>query len=182
MSGFFSRVARAAWLEPDLYEEVEADHGATGQALLVVLLSALASAVGALGAVRPPGGLGGAGVIPVFVVAVVAALLAWLVEALVAFGVGGWILPERQTEADAGQLLRAVGFSSAPGLLRVFGAIPVLGPAVFILTGLWMLVAMVVAVRQALDYTTTWRALVVAVVAWGAYLALTLAFVGFPRA
>ena len=44
-----------------------------------------------------------------------------------------------------------------------------------------MLVAMVIAVRQALDYTSTWRAIAVCAIGWvvqALMLALVYAFVG----
>ena len=76
------------------------------------------------------------------------------------------MLPEPQTRADHGELLRTIGFSSAPGLIRVLGIIPGLADPVFSVAGVWMLVAMVIAVRQALDYKSTWRAIGVCVVGW----------------
>jgi hypothetical protein len=63
-------------------------------------------------------------------------------------------------------LLRTLGFSSAPGLIRVFGIIPGITPFVFAVASGWMLVAMVIAVRQALDYRSTWRAFGVCVIGW----------------
>jgi hypothetical protein len=63
-------------------------------------------------------------------------------------------------------LLRTIGFSSAPGLIRVLGIIPGLRALLFLVAGIWMLVAMVIAVRQALDYTSTWRAIGVCVIGW----------------
>ncbi len=76
------------------------------------------------------------------------------------------MLPEPQTRADHGELLRTIGFSSAPGLIRVLGIIPGLAGPIFSVAGVWMLVAMVIAVRQALDYKSTWRAIGVCVVGW----------------
>ena len=48
----------------------------------------------------------------------------------------------------------------------MLGIIPGLGDIVFMAAGVWMLVAMVIAVRQALDYTSTWRAVAVCLVGW----------------
>jgi hypothetical protein len=80
--------------------------------------------------------------------------------------IGTRLLPEPQTQADMGQLMRTLGFAQSPSLARVFVAIPVVGPLVLILVSLWVLVAMVIAVRQALDYTSTWRAVGVCVIGW----------------
>jgi hypothetical protein len=90
-----------------------------------------------------------------------AALLSWAAWALITYQVGARILPGPDTRADVGELLRTLGFASAPGLVRVFGLMgPIAWPAM-IIAMVWMLAAMVVAVRQALDYRTTGRAVTV---------------------
>ena len=50
--------------------------------------------------------------------------------------------------------------------------IPVLGLAIYAIASAWMLLAMIVAVRQALDYRSTARAVVVCVVGWALSLAV----------
>jgi len=153
------RMLRAALLDREIYEEVEADRGATGQALAVVLLSALGAGLGSIGNSGPAGILW----------STAAALLGWYVWAWVTWWIGTRWLPGPQTVADRGELLRTIGFSSAPGVLRVLGlASPLAGP-VFLVATLWMLVAMVVAVRQALDYQATPRALAVCAIGFPVY-------------
>lgn len=147
---------RAAKLEPELYEEVEADTGAMGQAATVVVLSSLAAGVGYLGRL----GING------IVMGTVGALVAWVIWAFLTYVIGTRILPVPETESDMGETLRTIGFSSSPGLLRIFGFIPVLGPLVTFGASIWMLVAMVIAVRQALDYESTGRAIAVCVIGW----------------
>jgi hypothetical protein len=95
--------------------------------------------------------------------------MAW---AALTYLIGTRLLPEPQTRADIGELLRTIGFASAPGLLRVLGAIPFIGPPIYAIAAIWMLLAMVVAVRQALDYTSTGRALAVCVLGWALSLVL----------
>jgi hypothetical protein len=146
---------RAARLDAQLYEEVEADSGATGQAMVVVALASLAAGFGT-----------GGGDVKLIVVGVLSALVGWFIWALMIYLIGTKILPTPQTEATVGQLLRTIGFSSSPGLLRVLGGIPVLGPAILVVSSVWMLVAMVIAVRQALDYTSTGRAIGVCLIGW----------------
>ena len=92
-------------------------------------------------------------------------------------------MPEQQTHADYGQLLRTIGFASAPGVIRMVGIVPGLGGIVFAVAGVWMLVAMVIAVRQALDYTSTLRAVGVCLIGWLAQaLVLGIAIAAFgPR-
>ena len=147
---------RAAKLDVKLYEEVEADPTATGQATTVVVLAGVAAGVGNIA----QGGLLG------LVVGTLAALVGWYVWAFMVYWIGTRILPEPQTHADHGELLRTVGFSSAPGVIRVLGVIPGFTQIVFSVAGIWMLVAMVIAVRQALDYQSTWRAVGVCVIGW----------------
>ena len=76
------------------------------------------------------------------------------------------LLPERQTEADLGQLLRTIGFAASPGLLLALGIIPLIGAIISFVVQIWMLVAFVIAVRQALDYTSTVRTVVVCLIGW----------------
>jgi hypothetical protein len=165
MSSFVDRVVGAARLDARVYEEVEADTGATGQAMAVVVAAALAAGVGSL----RDGGVGA-------VAAVVAGLVGWFAWAFVTWLVGTKLLPEPTTSADVGQLLRTIGFSASPGLLAVFGIVPILGGLVRFVAWVWQLVAMVVAVRQALDYTSTGRAVLVCVIGWILYVAVWVGF------
>jgi len=156
MGGLAERMIRAAKLDESLYEEVEADRGALKQATIVVVLASVAAGVGA-SAWRGIEGL---------IFASLSALAGWYVWAFLTYWIGTRLLPEPQTKADYGELLRTVGFSSAPGVLRVLGIIPGLTGLVFVVVSVWMLVAMVIAVRQALDYTGTLRAVAVCVIGW----------------
>ena len=82
------------------------------------------------------------------------------------------MLPEPQTRADWGELARTLGFATSPGVLRVLGVIPVLGELIFVVTGIWMLVATVIAVQQALDYRSLPRAVGVCFIGWVAQVAV----------
>jgi hypothetical protein len=156
MTHFKDRIIRAAKLDVNLYEEVEADNGAMSQAMGVVVLSSIAAGVGSIGV----GGIGG------ILMGMIASLIGWFVWAYLTYFIGTKLLPEPQTKADLGELLRTIGFASSPGLIRVFGIIPGLGGVVFTAASVWMLVAMVIAVRQALDYKSTFRAAGVCAIGW----------------
>jgi hypothetical protein len=156
MLGFKDRIIRAAKLDVRLYEEVEADKGALGQAVGVVVLSSIAAGIGSI----EQGGIGG------ILVGTVSALIGWFIWAYLTYFIGTRLLPEPQTRADYGELLRTIGFSSSPGLIRVLGIIPGLAEIVFFVASIWMLAAMVIAVRQALDYQSTLRAAGVCVIGW----------------
>lgn len=171
MTTFAQRVFLSAKLDAGVYEEVETDRAALGQAMGVVVISSLAAGVGAVSQV----GAGG------LLLGTLAALAGWAVWAGLIYFIGTRILPEPQTRADYGELLRTIGFASAPGIIRVLGLLPGLATAVFFAAGIWMLAATVVAVRQALDYRSTWRALGVCLIGWivqAAILAALLAATG----
>jgi hypothetical protein len=163
MASFVERVVGAARLDARVYEEVEADTTAMGQAMAVVAASALAAGVGAIAS-----GATGA------VAAVVGGIVGWFVWAVVTWLIGTKLLPEAGTSADLGQLLRTIGFSAAPGLLNVLGIVPVIGLLVWFVAAIWQLVAMVVAVRQALDYTGTGRAVLVCLIGWVFYMIVSI--------
>ncbi len=173
MPSIQDRMLRAAKLDAQLYEEVEADKGAMGQATAVVLLSALAAGIGNFSNGGLIGLAGGA----------LGALVGWYIWAYLTYFIGTRWLAEPQTQADAGELLRTIGFSSAPGLIRIFGIVPGLNALVFSVAGIWMLVAMVIAVRQALDYESTWRAIGVCAIGWvvqAVILLIVVSLVGAP--
>ena len=150
-----NRIFRAIKIDVELYEEVERDKSATIQAGLVVVLSSMAAGVGALQ-------LGASN----FLLAPIFSLISWYVWAYIIYFVGVKLFPEKNTKSNHGELLRTIGFSSAPGLLRVFGVTPDLMAVTFIGSAFWMLACMVVGVRAALDYKSLWRALGVVIVAW----------------
>lgn len=151
---FLERMIGAAKLDPRVYEDVENDRTATPQALGVVVLASLAGGIG-LGE-----GLRG------LVFGTVAGLVGWAIWAWLIYFIGTRWLPEPDTQADLSQLLRTIGFANAPSILRVAGFVPILGAIVFVVTAVWTLVAVVIAVRQALDYRSTGRAIGVCLIGW----------------
>ncbi len=153
-----SRMVRAMKLEVPLYEEVEHDEKATGQAALVVILASLALGIGA---VTEGGWLG-------LIIGAAVGFISWAVWAYLNYLIGAKMFKEPQTEADWGQMARTMGFASAPRLLTVLAVIPVppLRAVILVVAMIWMWVAMVIAVRQALDYKSTWRAVGVTFLGW----------------
>ena len=81
-----------------------------------------------------------------------------------------------QTHATLGQILRTTGFAAAPGILRILGIVPLFGSFILGIISIWMLTAMVIAVRQALDYTNTFRAVAVCLIGWIPYVVLLSIF------
>jgi hypothetical protein len=154
------RMLGAARLDVDTYEEVEADRTATGQAFLVVVLAALAGGIGTIANHGAEGVLYHA----------LASVVLWWVWAGTTNLIGTRLLPTADTVSDQGELLRTIGFSSSPGLLMLLCLIEPIAGFVFAASLLWQLVAMVVAVRQALDYTSTLRAVAVCAIGFPIYL------------
>lgn len=154
----------AAVFDGEVYEEVERDGSASAQSALVVVLVSLAMAAGT----APPGSRGGLALAG----PVLAGVAAWLSWAGLTYFVGVRMLPEPQTRADLGQLMRTLAFSSSPGLVMVLGMIPAVREVVLMVVPVWMLATMLVAVRHALDYRSPGRALAVCLLGWGLALAV----------
>ncbi len=154
---FLQRAIGAARLEVPVFEEIEADRQATRQALLIVVLSSMAAGIGLTTSYYN---------VPVLH-RVMLALLLWVFWATSTYVVGVYLMPEPQTNTSVGELLRTIGFAASPGLLRILGVGSRAGHASSTASSTaWMFVAMVIAIRQALDYKSTGRAVVVCLLTW----------------
>ena len=160
------RMLGAAKLDVNTYEEVEADQTATGQAAGVVALVAIAQAIGASG----EGALG-------IIFGIVAALFGWLLWSGITYLIGDKLLGGTATW---GELLRTIGFAQAPGVLYVLGIVPLLGGVVRLVLAIWILIAGIIAIRQALDFSTG-KAVITAVLGWLA-VAIPTAILGLMAA
>jgi hypothetical protein len=157
------RMKGAAMLDVNTYEEIEADSSATGQAATVVVIAAVSQAIGAL---RDTGSAGVIGTL-------IGAVVGWLIWSGVTYLIGDKLLGGTATW---GELLRTIGFAQAPGVLGFLGIIPVLGGLLRFVIAIWVLVAGVIAIRQALDFSTG-KAVLTAVLGWLVFVLLTV-FVG----
>ena len=165
MSTIASRFLGSATLRAQSYEEVEADRNANWQAVAIVILSSLGAAVGfRLNSLADTAILLGV------------ALATWISWVLLTLLIGTTLLPGNQTKADFGQVFRTTGFSASPGVLRAFGFLPHVGGYIFAGATIWMLFSFVVAIRQALDYSSTSRAFLVCLLGW---LIQAVLFFGF---
>lgn len=163
MAGFTERMVGAATLNVPTYEEVEHDRTATGQAAGVVALVAIATAIGSVGS-------GSAGIIG----GLVSAFVGWFIWAAVTLFIGTRIFAGT---ADMGEMLRTLGFAQVPGVLKVLAIVPILGWIVWVVAGIWMLVCGVVAVRQALDFTTG-KAIGTVLLGWLCYVVVGILVAG----
>ena len=155
ISLFLNRVFRSIKIDPEVYDEVQKDKSATLSAAIVVVISSLAAGIAArqLGASN-------------FILAPILSLLSWFVWAYIVYFVGVKLFPDPKTKTTHAALLRAIGFSSAPGIIRVLSFSPELMTVTFIGSALWMLACMVVAVRQTLNFRSLWKALGVVIMSW----------------
>ena len=154
-STVWERMIGAALLNKNAYEAVERDINATSSALLIVLFAALAAGVGALSS----NGVRG------LIVSVVADLISWAIYAAFAYVIGTMIFKTAETRTTLGELLRTLGYAQTPALLLLFSGIVVVGSLISLIVFFWILATTVIAIRQALDFTTG-RAIGTAVVAW----------------
>jgi len=160
-SSLFDRMIRAARLDISLYEEVEADERATTQAFTVVMLSSICAGIGT--GIREAVMGHGPGRIGIGLVGGMAsAFVVWFIWSFVTYFIGTKVFGGT---ASFGELLRTIGFSNSPGVLLILSFIPILGGLVSFAVSIWQLMSMVVAVRQALDFTTG-KAVLTCIVGW----------------
>lgn len=164
------RMIRAMRLDASLYEEVEKDETAMNQAVAVVVISSICAGIGSMIRSISEGGTGL--VLVGSIVGMITALVGWFLWSFITYFVGTKITKGKETKADYGELLRTIGFSSSPGVVNLLSFIPL----VSFIVGIWQLAAMIVAVRQALDFTTN-RAILTCIIGWIANM-LLLVLVG----
>jgi hypothetical protein len=152
MASLTERMIGAAMLSVATYEEVEADQTATSQAAIVVAIVAVA---GAIGNYFRHGGRGIIG-------AVIAAFIGWLLWAGITYFIGTRLFGGTAT---FGEMLRTLGFAQSPGVIMILAIVPILGWLVIAAVALWQLVAGIIAIRQALDFTTG-KAILTALIGW----------------
>jgi len=156
MNLFLNRLFRAAKLDAGLYDEVIADPKTMFQAMMAVFIYSAASAYG---------GFGRAGVAGINF-GMITTLIGWYIWAFSTYFVGVRLLPEAETNVNRKAVLRAMGFASSPGLIRLLGLIPNLAGTTILVASIWMLMAAVVAIKQAMNYKSIYRAVGVCMIGW----------------
>ena len=155
---FLRRFIGALALDASIYEDIEADRTAALHSMLVVAMAVAGGGVGVVGL-----GLTGASG---FLAGMVVMLAGWLVWTTLMATVGTIALAEPQTRSSTAELMRTVSFAMAPGVLLVFAALKPAAPFVFAIVFLWIVAGSVLAMRQALDYRSTARAITVCILSW----------------
>ena len=156
MSLFLNRLIRAAMLDASLYEEVIADTRTMFQAMMTVFIYSAASAYG---------GFGRAGVAGINF-GMITTLIGWYIWAFSTYFIAVRLLPEAETNLNRKAVLRAMGFASSPGLIRLLGLIPNLAGITLVIASVWMVAATVVAIKQAMNYESIYRAVGVCMIGW----------------
>lgn len=152
------RMIGAAFFNRQTYEEIEQDQGALGQAIAVVLFVTLCGIIG--GAVS--GLFGDVSAVKIIVGAIgglVFGIIRWALWVTVMYWVGGRMLRTSDTQTSWGELGRVMGFAYTPGVLSVLVFIPGIGPLFPFIGFCWTLAAVIVAVRQAMDFESIGRAI-----------------------
>ena len=167
---FINRIFRSVKIDPEVFNEVQKDKKATLSAAIVVLLSSTAAGIGAASM-----GVGN------FIMAPIFSLISWFVWAYIVYFVGVKLFPDSKTKTTQFALLRAIGFSSAPGIIRIFGFNESLMAVTFIGSAFWMLACMIVAVRETLNYKSLWKALGVVIISWFVQAFILLAILSLTR-
>lgn len=160
MASFGERVVGAMKLEANTFEEIERDPTAMAQSVGVIALSAVSLGLGNI----YYGGISG------ILTRVITALIGFVIWALVVWVIGTKVMPDPATKADLPETFRVIAFAASPGIVGIITIIPILGWLLLFLIALWQLAAMVVAVRQVLDYSNTGKAAVVVVIGFVVYL------------
>ena len=165
---YFQRLQKAIFLDVAFYEEVEKDKKFTDQAMMTVALVSVVQ------------GFMIAGFAPVALVqGILGSLIRFVIWAFFIAFVGTRILPEPETESNTGELIRTLGFAYAPGLLVILKIFPVIDYFVDPVVVILQLAAMTIAVRQALDFNSTVRAVGVCIVAFILMIISLTLFIGF---
>jgi hypothetical protein len=167
---FLNRIFRSFKIDPEVFNEVQKDKNATISAAFVVILSSSAAGIGAAS-------LGTSN----FILAPVFSLISWFVWAYIVYFVGVKLFPDTKTKTTQASLLRAIGFSSAPGIIRIFGFNEDLMTVTFIGSAFWMLACMIVAVRETLNYKSLWKALGVVIISWFVQAFILLAILALTK-
>ena len=165
---YFQRLKKAIFLDVAFYEEVEKDKKFNDQAMMTVVLVSVVQ------------GFMIAGFAPIALVqGILGSLIRFLIWAFFIAFVGTRILPEPETESNTGELIRTLGFAYAPGLLVVFKVFPIISTFIDPVVTILQLAAMTIAVRQALDFNSTVRAVGVCIVAFILMIVALTLFIGF---
>ncbi len=109
--------------------------------------------------------IGHGGDVKTLIVGVIASFISWMIWSGITLLIGTRVTKGPDTESNMGEMLRVLGYAHTPTLLSFFVFIPKVGGWLGLIGGVWALVAGVVAIRQALDFSTR-RAVITVLLGW----------------
>ena len=148
------RIVRAIRLDWTVFGEIAKDRDALKEAAIIVAIVTFLSAVGtglATGSLSAFAGAWIAGI-----------LIGWIGWAIITYFVGTAVF---KGETDIPEMLRVLGYASAPNLLGLLRFIPCVGWAFPLIGGLLALAAGIIAIREAMDFDTS-KAIVTVFIGW----------------
>jgi len=152
------RIMRIIKLDFAVFKDIESDPKATTEAAIVVAVASVLSAIGSAFASQRW--------LLAFLGGVIGGFVAWIVWSYVSYFVGSVLYKSQGTFEN---MLRVIGYASAPQLLGILALIPCVGWIGTLVGTLLSLIAGVMAIREGLDLDTG-QALIVALVGWLALL------------
>jgi hypothetical protein len=155
------RIMRVLRLDAPVFSEIAKDPAATTQAGIIVVAVSLLSGLGS--------GFRGHFFSSLFWELIAGVVLGWLLWAVITYFVGTSLFGGKTTVEE---MLRVLGYASAPRLLGFFAFIPCVGRLAALVGGILALVAGFIAVREAMQFDTG-KAVVAVVIGWLVALVLT---------
>jgi hypothetical protein len=157
------RIVRAIRLDWTVFREIAEDKSAIKEAAIIVLVVSLLSAIG--------GGIASGNFILSFLVNwIVAILVGWIGWAILTYFVGSLLF---KGKSDIVEMMRVLGYASAPKLLGLFGFIPCVGWLIALAGWVLSLIAGFIAVREAMEFDTV-DAIVTILISWVVALAISV--------
>ena len=157
------RIMRAIRLDWTVFREIAADQNAMKDAAIIVILVSFLSAIGsATGLLVARAGAGTAilGFFNAWLISGV--LIGWIGWAILTYFVGTMLF---KGSTDIPEMMRVLGYASAPRLLGLLGFIPCVGWLISLAGWVLSLIAGVIAIREAMDFETG-NAIITVVISW----------------
>jgi hypothetical protein len=167
MDVMLNRVLRAVQLDKEFFKEAEADTSLNQEALTIVIIVSVIAGIGAFIGTLINKSFGAA--ILGLAVTTLIGVANYYIWAYITHFIGTNLF---KGEADVGELLRVLGYASAPRLLSFFQFIPCVGGMLAFAGGIWALVVGFFGVQEALDLDTT-ETLITVILGWVVIIVIT---------
>ncbi|MBN1659367.1 MAG: YIP1 family protein [Anaerolineae bacterium] len=156
------RILRAIRLDPNVYREIAEDENAMGEAAIIVIVVTLLSALGSAFAAE-------SFFVSLIVSWLMSVIVGWIGWAVLTYFIGAKLFGGRSSIPE---MMRVLGYASAPQLLGVLGFIPCLGWLASLIGAILALIAGIIAVRESMEFDTG-KAVLTVLIAWVIAFAIT---------